>query len=80
MVRHAECIVPNMFITPSIREPRDSAKAQGTRTELSWALPIDSGLSIVAGPLENGEPKPDWKPGTDTIADIRPGSCSYLKT
>ena len=25
----------------------------------------------------NGEPSPDWKPGTDTIADIRPGS--FLK-
>jgi hypothetical protein len=32
------------------------------------------GISIVAWPLENGESKPDWKPGTDTIADIRPGS------
>jgi hypothetical protein len=41
-------------------------------------VPIDNehvrGLSIVAWPLENGGPKPDWKPGTDTIADIRPGS------
>jgi hypothetical protein len=41
-------------------------------------VPIDNehvrGISIVAWPLENGEPKPDWKPGTDTIADIRPGS------
>ena len=35
------------------------------------------GISIVAWPLENGEPKTDWKPGTDTIADIRPGS--FLK-
>ena len=32
------------------------------------------GISIVAWPLENGEPEPDWKPRTDTIADIRPGS------
>jgi hypothetical protein len=31
-------------------------------------------MCVVAWPLENGEPKPDWKPGTDTIADIRPGS------
>jgi hypothetical protein len=42
------------------------------------AVPIDNehvrGISIVAWPLENGEPKPDWKPGTDTIADVRPGS------
>ena len=35
------------------------------------------GISIVAWPLENGEPSPDWKPGTDTVADIRPGS--FLK-
>jgi hypothetical protein len=27
--------------------------------------------------LENGVPIPDWKPGTDTIADVRPGS--YLQ-
>src|SRR5215472_4557207 len=32
------------------------------------------GISIVAWPWENGAPKPDWKPGTDAIADIRPGS------
>jgi hypothetical protein len=38
--------------------------------------------SIVAWPLENGGPKRDWKPGTDTIADIRRGSLlkrSYEK-
>jgi hypothetical protein len=50
-------------------------------TELSWAVPIDNehvrGISIVAWPIENGAPKPDWKPGTDTIADIRAGS--FLK-
>jgi hypothetical protein len=78
MVRHAECIVPNMFIIPSIREPGTAPKRKQRGTELSWAVPIDNehvrGISIVAWPLENGAPKPDWKPGTDTIADIRPGS------
>ena len=82
MVRHAECIVPNMFIIPSIREPGTAPKRKQRGTELSWAVPIDNehvrGISIVAWPLENGEPKPDWKPGTDTIADIRPGS--FLQT
>jgi hypothetical protein len=81
MVRHAECIVPNMFIIPSIREPGTAPKRKERGTELSWAVPIDNehvrGISIVAWPLENGAPKPDWKPGTDTIADIRPGS--FLK-
>ena len=81
MVRHAECIVPDMFIIPSIREPGTVPKCRQRGTELSWAVPIDNehvrGISIVAWPLENGEPKPDWKPGTDTIADIRPGS--FLK-
>jgi hypothetical protein len=33
-----------------------------------------TGLSIVAWPLEDGEPKKDWRPGTDTVPDIRPGS------
>src|SRR5215468_5683737 len=78
MVRHAECIVPNMFIIPSIREPGTAPKRKERGAELSWALPVDNehvrGISIVAWPLENGRPKPDWKPGTDTIADIRPGS------
>jgi hypothetical protein len=78
MVRDAECIVPNMFIIPSIRETGTVPKRKQRGTELSWAVPIDNehvrGISIVAWPLENGEPKPDWKPGTDTIADIRPGS------
>jgi hypothetical protein len=73
--------VPNMFIIPSIREPGTVPKRKQRGTELSWAVPIDNehvrGISIVAWPLENGEPKPDWKPGTDTIADIRPGS--FLK-
>src|ERR1700730_13783356 len=81
MVRHAECIMPNMFIIPSIREPGTMPKRRERGTELSWAVPIDNehvrGSSIVAWPLENGEPKPDWKPGTDTIAHIRPGS--FLK-
>jgi hypothetical protein len=35
------------------------------------------GIGIVVWSLENGEPKPGWKPGTDTIANIQPGS--YLK-
>jgi hypothetical protein len=81
MVRRAECIVPNMFIISSIREPGTVPKRKQRGTELSWAVPIDNehlrGISIVAWPLENCELKPDWKPGTDTIADIRPGS--FLK-
>jgi len=67
-----------MFIIPSIREPGAVPKRKERGTELSWAVPIDNehvrGISIVAWPLESGKPKPDWKPGTDTIDDIRPGS------
>src|SRR5439155_17580829 len=32
------------------------------------------GISIVAWPLKNGEPKQDWRAGTDVFFDIRPGS------
>jgi hypothetical protein len=41
-------------------------------------VPIDNehvmALSIVAWPLEGGRPKRDWRPGTDTVSDVRPGS------
>ena len=78
LVRHAECIVPNAFIIPSIREPGTTPKRRERGTELSWAVPVDNehvrGISIVAWPLDGGEPKRGWKPGTDTIDDIRPGS------
>lgn len=78
LVRHAECILPNAFLIPSIREPGTVPKRRELATELSWAVPIDNehvrGLSIVAWPQEGGEPKRGWRPGTDTIADIRPGS------
>jgi hypothetical protein len=33
-----------------------------------------TGLSIFAWPLEDGAPKKDRRPGTDTVQDIRPGS------
>ena len=76
--RHAECIVPGAFIIPDIRETRRRPKREERGSELSWAVPVDNehvtGLSIVAWPLEDGEPKKDWRPGTDTVQDIRPGS------
>ena len=78
MVRHAECIVPNAFIIPNVREPGTVPKRKELGTELSWAVPIDNehvrGISIVAWPLENGEPQRDWRAGTDVFFDIRPGS------
>jgi hypothetical protein len=46
-------------------------------------VPVDNehvmGLSIVAWPLEDGAPKKDWRPGTDTVQDIRPGSVLTRK-
>ena len=81
--RHAECIVPNAFIIPDIRETGTVLKRKERGSELSWAVPVDNehvtGLSIVAWPLEDGEPKKDWRPGTDTVQDIRPGSVLTRK-
>jgi nitrite reductase/ring-hydroxylating ferredoxin subunit len=77
-IRHAECIVPNAFLIPDIRETGAAPKRKQRATELSWAVPIDNehvrGISIVAWPMAGGAPKPGWRPGTDTIDDIRPGS------
>ena len=81
--RHAECIVPNAFIIPDIRETGTVLKRKERGSELSWAVAVDNehvtGLSIVAWPLEDGEPKKDWRPGTDTVQDIRPGSVLTRK-
>jgi hypothetical protein len=78
-VRHAECIVPNAFLIPNIREAGTKPKRKERCTELSWAVPVDNehvrGLSIAAWPLGDGEPKKDWRPGTDMVHDIRPGSA-----
>ena len=82
-VRHAECIVPNAFVIPDIREAGKIPKRKERGSELSWAVPVDNehvtGLSIVAWPLEDGAPKKDWRPGTDTVQDIRPGSVLTRK-
>jgi hypothetical protein len=68
---------PNAFLIPNIRETVTMPKRKERCTELSWAVPIDNehvtGLSIVAWPFENGQPKKGWRPGTDTVQDIRPG-------
>jgi hypothetical protein len=82
-VRHAECIVPNTFVIPDIRETGRMPKHKQRGSELSWAVPVDNehvtGLSIVAWPLEDGAPKKDRRPGTDTVQDIRPGSVLTRK-
>jgi hypothetical protein len=36
-------------------------------------------MSTVATPLEDGAPRKDWRPGTDTVQDIRPGSVLTRK-
>jgi len=70
-------------VIPDIRETGRTAKREERGSELSWAVPLDNehvtGLSIVAWPLENGAPKKDWRPGTDTVQDIRPGSVLARK-
>jgi len=77
-VRHAECIVPNAFLIPDIRETGTTPKRKERCSELSWAVPVDNehvtGLSIVTWPIEDGEPRKGWRPGTDTVQDVRPGS------
>lgn len=76
--RYAECIVPNIFLVPNIHEQGETPKALAKASELSWCVPVDNeqlyGISIVAWPLRDGEPDPDWKPGTDTMTNIRPGN------
>ncbi len=81
LVRHSECILPNAFVIPNLRESGAVPKRRELATELSWAVPVDNehvrGISIVAWPRdENGEPRRDWRPGTDTAEAIRPGTLT----
>lgn len=78
MVRYAECVVPNIFLVPNIHETGSTPKRMDKCSEVSWAVPVDNehvtAFSIAVWPLENGEPKKDYRPRTDTVIDIRPGS------
>ena len=76
--RYAECILPERL--PRAEHPRERryAQAKDRCSEFSWCVPVDNehiyGISIVAWPLENGEPKKGWRPRTDTVLPIRPGA------
>ena len=75
-LRHAECVLPNIFLVPNLHEPGTEGKRKDRCSEISWCVPLDNehitAFSIIAWPLENGEPKKNWRPRTDTVLDIRP--------
>lgn len=80
VIRSLEAILPNVILVPNLHEPGDAAKYQEKCTECTWTVPVDNehltAFSIVAWPLENGQPKKGWKPGTDTRTALRPGSTT----
>jgi phenylpropionate dioxygenase-like ring-hydroxylating dioxygenase large terminal subunit len=78
LVRHGECVVPNIGLVPNLRESGKDPKHEQRCSDLTWFVPVDNehvtAMSIVAWPLEDGKPKADWVPDTDTVLAIRPGS------
>jgi phenylpropionate dioxygenase-like ring-hydroxylating dioxygenase large terminal subunit len=77
MFRHCEKILPNIFLVPNIHERGEIATAPYKASEVSWCVPADNehlfGISIVAWPLKDGVPDPDFKSGIDTLTPVRPG-------
>jgi nitrite reductase/ring-hydroxylating ferredoxin subunit len=76
--RHSECIVPNVVLVANVHQRGAEPIWREKATEVTWCVPVDNetvaGLSIVAWPkLADGRPDPNWKAGTDTISEIRPG-------
>jgi hypothetical protein len=76
--RHSECIVPNVVLVANVHLRGEKPIWREKATEVTWCVPVDnetvSGLSIIAWPKNAaGAPDPAWKPGTDTVTDIRPG-------
>ena len=81
MVRHAECIVPNMFIIPGIREPGTTPKRKERGTELSRAVPVDTSMCaapvLSPGRSRMANPSPTGSPGrTRSPTSGRVRSCS----
>jgi hypothetical protein len=76
--RHSENIVPNIVLVANVHQRGTAPIWREKATEVTWIVPVDNetvcGLSIIAWPkLDAGGPDPSWRPGTDTISDIRPG-------
>lgn len=79
-IRHAEAVLPNIFLVPNLHDLGTEPKRQDRCSEMTWCVPIDNehitAFSIVAWPIENGAPKKDWRPRTDTVLDIRPATIN----
>jgi hypothetical protein len=83
LTRYVEVVLPNIYLVSNIHERGETPIENDKPSEVSWAVPIDDthvcGLSIVAWPLVDGTPDPNWRPRTDTVTydehgdKIRPG-------
>lgn len=76
--RHSECIVPNIVLVANVHQKGEKPIWREKATEVTWCVPVDNetvcGLSIIAWPkTADGAPDPSWRPGTDTVTEIRPG-------
>jgi phenylpropionate dioxygenase-like ring-hydroxylating dioxygenase large terminal subunit len=70
--RYAECVIPNIFLVPSIHELGESPKSKDKCTEVSWVVPNDNehihALTIAVWPVNNGKLDRRWRPRTDTAS------------
>src|SRR5690606_21009024 len=76
--RHTEVILPNIHLVANIHQAGEKPLWREKATEMSWCVPIDDehirGISIVAWPKgPDGQPDPNWLPGTWTKTPFRPG-------
>ena len=82
-MRHAECILPNAFLIPNIRETGTVPKRKERCTELSWAVPVDNehvtGLSMLPGRSKTANRRKAGGPKPTRVQDIRPGSVLSRK-
>jgi phenylpropionate dioxygenase-like ring-hydroxylating dioxygenase large terminal subunit len=75
--RYVECVLPNIALIASIHEQGRTPKNKDRCTDVTWVVPVDDthcrALTIVAWPAKDGQPIPDWIPGTFTGIEARPG-------
>ena len=76
--RHSEVILPNIVLVANIHQKGIEPIWREKATEVIWCVPVDNetvyGICICAWPADEiGQAVEGWRPGTDTISDIRPG-------
>ena len=68
--RCTEVVFPNIALIPNIHESGDEFMERDLPSDTTWVVPVDDthifAITLLAVPLVDGNPDPNFRPGTDT--------------